>query len=51
MILPGRRHGTDGSVTCDHYHRWPEDVALMKRLVTDGHRLGSVLVRLIQSVP
>ena len=40
MVLPGRRHGTDGSVTCDHHYRWPEDVALMKRLGTDGHRFG-----------
>ena len=38
---PGRvLDGTDGSVTCDHYHRWPEDVALMKRLGTDGYRFS-----------
>ncbi len=24
--------GTNGDVACDHYHRWPEDVALMKEL-------------------
>ena len=29
---PGRyRDGDTGDVACDHYHRWPEDVALMAR--------------------
>ena len=29
---PGRiADGSTGDVACDHYHRWPEDVALMKR--------------------
>ena len=23
---------SDGDVACDHYRRWPEDVALMQRL-------------------
>jgi beta-glucosidase len=33
---PGRiRDGATGDVACDHYHRWREDVALMKEL---GHR-------------
>ncbi len=33
---PGRiRDGTSGDVACDHYHRWREDVALLKEL---GHR-------------
>ncbi|MGH9199493.1 MAG: family 1 glycosylhydrolase, partial [Acidimicrobiia bacterium] len=27
-----------GDVACDHYHRWPEDVALMKKLGLDGYR-------------
>ncbi len=30
---PGRVvDGTDGDVACDHYHRMPEDVALMAQL-------------------
>ncbi len=27
-------------VACDHYHRWPEDVAWMKRLGHTGYRLS-----------
>ncbi|NIO69886.1 MAG: family 1 glycosylhydrolase, partial [Anaerolineae bacterium] len=30
---PGKiAHGDTGDVACDHYHRWLEDVALMKEL-------------------
>lgn len=27
-------------MACDHYHRWPEDLALMKRLGVDSYRLS-----------
>ncbi|MEU3895367.1 GH1 family beta-glucosidase [Streptomyces sp. NPDC045251] len=38
---PGRVAGDDhGDVACDHYHRWPEDIALMKRLGTDAYRMS-----------
>ncbi len=38
---PGRiRDGSDGSVACDHYHRYVEDVALMRRLGADTYRLS-----------
>ncbi|WP_217250054.1 GH1 family beta-glucosidase [Streptomyces sp. AC602_WCS936] len=38
---PGRVAGDDhGDVACDHYHRWPEDLALMKRLGTDAYRMS-----------
>ena len=38
---PGRIvDGSSGAVTCDHYHRWPEDVALMRRLGLDGYRFS-----------
>jgi beta-glucosidase len=38
---PGRVvDGSTGDVTCDHYHRWPEDIALMKRLGADGYRFS-----------
>jgi beta-glucosidase len=38
---PGRiLDGSTGAVTCDHYHRTAEDVALMERLGTDGYRLS-----------
>ena len=32
--------GSDGKVACDHYHRYVEDVALMKRLGTDAYRFS-----------
>jgi beta-glucosidase len=32
--------GSSGEVACDHYHRFEEDVALMKRLGTKGYRLS-----------
>ncbi|MFD7076837.1 GH1 family beta-glucosidase [Nocardioides sp. NPDC059952] len=38
---PGRiRNGETGAVACDHYHRWPEDVALMKDLGVDSYRFS-----------
>jgi beta-glucosidase len=32
--------GSSGAVACDHYHRYAEDVALMKRLGVGGYRLS-----------
>lgn len=32
--------GSSGAVACDHYHRFEEDVALMKRLGTKSYRLS-----------
>lgn len=32
--------GSTGDVACDHYHRYAEDVALMKRLGVGGYRLS-----------
>ncbi|MGZ4446271.1 MAG: GH1 family beta-glucosidase [Nocardioides sp.] len=38
---PGAIHdGSTGEVACDHYHRFPEDVALMKELGTGGYRFS-----------
>jgi beta-glucosidase len=38
---PGRVLGGDtGDVACDHYHRWPEDVALMAGLGIDAYRFS-----------
>ncbi|GAA1878654.1 GH1 family beta-glucosidase [Actinomadura bangladeshensis] len=38
---PGRvRDGHTGDVACDHYHRWPEDVALMSGLGVDAYRFS-----------
>jgi beta-glucosidase len=32
--------GHTGDVACDHYHRWPQDVALMKELGLGAYRLS-----------
>ncbi|HLN75761.1 MAG TPA: GH1 family beta-glucosidase [Nocardioidaceae bacterium] len=38
---PGRiADGSSGAVACDHYHRYAEDVALMKGLGLDGYRFS-----------
>ncbi|HSE08104.1 MAG TPA: GH1 family beta-glucosidase [Nocardioidaceae bacterium] len=38
---PGRIvDGSSGSVACDHYHRYAEDVGLMKDLGLDGYRFS-----------
>jgi beta-glucosidase len=39
--VPGRIvDGSSGAVACDHYHRYPEDVTLMKELGLDGYRFS-----------
>ena len=38
---PGRiSDGSSGAVACDHYHRYAEDIALMKRLGAGGYRFS-----------
>src|SRR5688572_8053105 len=38
---PGRvRDGDTGDVACDHYHRWPEDVALLDELGVRAYRFS-----------
>ena len=32
--------GSTGDVACDHYHRWPEDIALMKELGLRAYRFS-----------
>ncbi len=34
-------------VACDHYHRWPEDVALMKALGLDAYRMSIAWTRVM----
>lgn len=38
--LGGSFEGHTGDVACDHYHRWPEDVALMRALELRAYRLS-----------
>ena len=44
---PGRVYrGDDGTVACDHYHRWPEDLDLMAWLGLGAYRLSLSWARL-----
>ncbi|MBA9003318.1 GH1 family beta-glucosidase [Thermomonospora cellulosilytica] len=46
--VPGAVAGGDtGDVACDHYHRWREDVALMRRLGLDAYRFSVAWPRVI----
>lgn len=39
--IPGKvRDGDTGDVACDHYHRWEEDVALMKAIGLGAYRFS-----------
>jgi beta-glucosidase len=39
--LPGAiADGTDGQIACDHYHRWPADLNLIKDLGVDAYRFS-----------
>ncbi|MCE1230212.1 MAG: GH1 family beta-glucosidase [Firmicutes bacterium] len=42
--IPGRHNG---DVACDHYHRWPEDLALMKALGLNAYRFSLSWSRLL----
>src|SRR5512143_3613472 len=33
-------HGDTGDVACDHYHRWPEDIQLMKAMGMQAYRFS-----------
>jgi beta-glucosidase len=46
--LPGTILGDDtGDIACDHYHRWSEDVALMRELGIGAYRLSTAWPRII----
>jgi beta-glucosidase len=45
---PGRvRDGDTGDVACDHYRRWPEDIALMKGLGLGSYRFSIAWSRIL----
>ncbi|MET7362228.1 GH1 family beta-glucosidase [Streptomyces sp. NPDC005562] len=46
--VPGAVDGGDtGDVACDHYHRWPEDIALMRELGVDSYRFSLAWPRVV----
>jgi beta-glucosidase len=45
---PGNVLGGDtGDVACDHYHRWPEDLTLMRELGIGAYRLSTAWPRIL----
>ncbi len=40
-------NGDTGDVACDHYHRWPEDVALMRALGMNAYRFSVAWPRVL----
>lgn len=45
---PGKVAGNDnGDVACDHYHRWSEDIGLMRQLGTNAYRLSIAWPRVV----
>jgi beta-glucosidase len=46
--IPGKIVGDDnGDVACDHYHRHPEDIALMRELGLNAYRLSTSWSRIL----
>lgn len=41
------KNGDNGTMACDHYHRWKEDVALMKKLGLPAYRFSIAWSRLL----
>ncbi|GAA4439912.1 GH1 family beta-glucosidase [Actinokineospora soli] len=39
------KDGSTGAVACDHYHRWPEDLALLGDLGVDAYRFSVAWTR------
>ena len=41
------KDGTDGDVACDHYHRYADDIALMRRLNLNAYRFSIAWPRVL----
>lgn len=45
---PGKvERGENGDIACDHYHRWPEDLDLMRDLGLDAYRFSTSWARVM----
>jgi len=45
---PGKiKDSTNGDIACDHYHRYPQDVALMTELGLDAYRFSTAWPRIL----
>src|SRR5947209_1465297 len=45
---PGKvLNGDTGDVACDHYHRWPEDLALLRDLGVGAYRFSIAWPRIV----
>ncbi len=45
---PGRiENGDTGDIACDHYHRWLEDIALMKEIGLQSYRFSTAWARIL----
>lgn len=46
--IPGKIENNDtGDIACDHYHRWQEDVSLMKQINLDAYRFSIAWSRIL----
>lgn len=46
--IPGHTAGDDtGDIACDHYHRWPEDIALLRDLGVNAYRFSLAWPRIV----
>jgi beta-glucosidase len=49
--IPGKvRDGSNGSVACDHYHRWPEDFDLGQSMGLNAYRFSIAWPRIFSEV-